>query len=196
METTTKNVIEDYHLVLQKYINLILFGRISKPNFTQNNGEIKIQKSLLEFYDLLDIEGQSPEATLEIITSQSENTLLNFRKKIKPRDLINLMHCYGFSSVRTVNKIAIIFNPKKSLEELNNQEQDIDLFNNLIQSTEFPREIKNYLNLQFFDFFSFIPYQSKIITEELYQFLVNRYVRTYDYDKVLNIIYKNYDEIK
>ncbi len=66
----------------------------------------------------------------------------------------------------------------------------------MIFDRTFPDEISRYLEFQFFDIFQHLPSQSKVITEEKYRFLVERYVCNYDYNKMLNIVYRKYDEIE
>ncbi|MCD1118106.1 hypothetical protein [Chryseobacterium turcicum] len=193
MENTTETVIEDYHFVLQKFINLTLFGKVGKPNFSKNNDEIEIQKSLLDFYHLL--QNQSEEISNETINLYYKKIITNYRKKIKNEDLVDLMNCYGFSNVRIVNNIFRLLDTKDNLKDIDTQKQDNEILEKLIWTKEFPDEMKNYLHVQFFDFLKFIPYESKVVTKEHYLFLVDRYVRQYDYNKVLNIAYQNFDEI-
>lgn len=193
MENTTEIIVEDYHFVLQKFINLTLFGKVSKPNFSKNNDEIEIQKSLLDFYDLL--KNQTTEKNSEIINSYYKTTIASYRKKIKDEDLVDLMNCYGFSNIRILNNIFRLFDTKDNLKEIDTKKQDNEILEELIWTKEFPDEMKNYLHVQFFDFLKFIPYESKVVTKEHYLFLVDRYVRQYDYNKVLNIVYQNFDEI-
>ena len=190
MENTTKIVTEDYLFVLQKFINLTLFGKIGKPNYSKRINELKIQKSLLDFYELL--KSNSTEDDSYIINSYYKKIINIYRKKIKNKDLIDLMNCYGFSNARILKNILKLFDTKKN----DFQKQDYEILNELISKKEFPDEIKDFLHIQFFDFLTFIPYESKIITKEQYLFLVDRYVRQYDNNKVLNIVYQNFNEIE
>jgi hypothetical protein len=105
------------------------------------------------------------------------------------------MNCYGFSNIRILNNIFRLFDTKDNLKEIDTKKQDNEILEELIWTKEFPDEMKNYLHVQFFDFLKFIPYESKVVTKEHYLFLVDRYVRQYDYNKVLNIVYQNFDEI-
>lgn len=193
MENTIGIGVKSYHLVLQKFINLTLFGKVAKPKFTRNICEFEIQKSLTDFFDLL--QNQSEEVNYEYINSYYKNTIAHFRKKIRKEDLVNIMNCYGFSNLRILNNILRLFDTGDKLKNVDIHRQDGEILNELIWSTEFPDEIKDYLQVHFFDFLKFIPYKSRIITKEQYQFFVDRYVVQYDYNKVLNIVYQNFDDI-
>lgn len=193
MENIIEISVENYHFVLQKFINLTLFGKVAKPKFSKSICEIEIQTSLLDFYDLL--QNQSEEINNETINLYYKKIITNYRKKIKNEDLVDLMNCYGFSNIRILNNIFRLFDTKDNLKEIDTKKQDNEILEELIWTKEFPDEMKNYLHVQFFDFLKFIPYESKVVTKEHYLFLVDRYVRQYDYNKVLNIVYQNFDEI-
>lgn len=185
--------VEEFHQILQKFINYTLFGTVDNPKFENDVQSVQMQDNIINFYQLLSI--QTAEQRSNFIDSFFQESIINFQKLITGQNIIDLMNCYGSSVFRVtvylINNIGQ-HNPK-NLYDPNIKDNEILL--KLMVGEEFPEEINAYLAMQFFDFFAYIPQKEKVINKELYKFLVNRYVCTYDYIKVTNIIYQNFDEI-
>lgn len=184
---------EKSYLVLQKFINLIVFGNTKNPNFLKSN-TAKIHKALLNFYDAINV--MQDEERTEFINQFYHKMANKFRKAMNDQDVLDLMNCYGFSDFRTIINIFRMLGDSPSRKPgFDPQNHDIELYADLVWSVKLPNEIRGYLSMQFFDFFKNIPYLSKEISTEQYQFLVNRYVCKYDYNKAINIFYQNYGEV-
>jgi len=193
MEENTERKREKYHLVLQKFINLILFGSVQNPKFSTSETEIKMHSTLLNFYK--NLENEVEDKVAQNITSFFEDRTVEFRKQMKEKDLNNLILCYGFSNFRIIFNIcgALGFEGKKKL--FNIQDKDIEIASELAFSKSIPEEIKQYLSIQFFDIFNKIPEKSATISKVQYSFLIDRYVCEYDYDRVANILFRKFDQV-
>lgn len=188
------NTTEDHLLVLQKFINVILFGKVGNPNFKMNSGEVMLQDSLINFY--ISLYMATPEEQGDLSISYYQSLREAFRKKLRDKDFINLMNSYGLSNIRVFNNLHEMLNSTSSKKMFDPQALDNDIAMEMIFDRTFPDEILRYLEVQFFDIFQHLPSKSKVITEEKYRFLVERYVCNYDYNKMLNIVYRKYDEIE
>ncbi|WP_312321651.1 hypothetical protein [Soonwooa sp.] len=77
------NVPEDHLVVLQKFINVILFGKVGNPNFKKSKGEIMLQDSLLDFY--ISLHKAIPEEQSNLSISYYQSLLEVFRKKLREK---------------------------------------------------------------------------------------------------------------
>lgn len=193
MNTVKKNKNETYHSVLQKLINLILFGKLRNPTFSKNKIEHEIHQSLFDFFQLLQ-EKEDDERT-QYISHFFDEILAKFHKKIKDQDLLNLMNCFGFSNFRFILNLFRMFGSSNSKYAFDPIQKDSEIISDLIWSEEFPDEIRSYLYMQFCDLFNHLKHDGKSINKEDYQFLIDRYVGEYDYNKVINIIYQKFDDV-
>lgn len=193
MENSTENKTEVYHSVLQKFINLALFGKLVNPKFSKENEEIKIHRTLSDFFKSL--HEKSDVERNEIISQFYDEKLVNFRKKIKDKDLVDLMNCFGFSNFRIIINLLRMLGATDFKQAFDPTQKDLEISNNLIWSDKFPDEIRSYLCMQFFDLFNHIKHNKETISQEEYQFLISRYVCEYDYFKVVNIVYQKFDEV-
>ena len=89
-----------------------------------------------------------------------------------------------------------MLNTTSSKKMFDPQALDNDIAMEMIFNRTFPDEILRYLEVQFFDIFQHLPNKSQVIAEEKYRFLVQRYVCNYDYNKMLNIVYRKYNDIE
>lgn len=179
METSTESPTKEYHQVLQKFINVALFGKIRNPNFNKNKEGVELQHKLLDFYQLL--ESQSIEERKETISTFYDKILIDFHKILKDKNLIDLMNCYGFSNFRVIINLFRMLGTGNSKTIFDPHKNDSNILSELIMGSQFPDEIHSYLCMQFFDLFNHIPQKQPVITEEQYQFLIDRYVGEYEY---------------
>lgn len=185
---------EDYHLVLKKFINLVLFGSFQKPKFSKNKSEIEIHQPLLDFFHTLD--GLVDDQRSDAISQYYDQTVLEFQQKIRKNDAVDLMNCYGFSNFRVLTNFLRMLGGSELKTAFDPLKRDSEIMIDLIWEKIFPEEIKSYLCMQFFDIFNFIPQKLTSISKDHYQFLVDRYVGEYHYNKVLNIVYQNFEEVE
>lgn len=193
MNVTASLQTESYHLVLQKFINLILFGKIQNPKFLINKTEVPIHKNLSDFFHSLDSEIGNERS--EIITAYYHERLDEYLKKLQYNDRVDLMNCYGFSNFRVCINIFSMLESTKSKKAVNPQIRDAEIMMEMVWEKKLPEEIRDYLCMQFFDIFNKIPTDSDFITEEQYQNLVGRYIGEYNHNKVINILYQKFEEI-
>ncbi|MFN3019931.1 hypothetical protein ACK1KB_02945 [Chryseobacterium sp. TY3] len=194
MKDITAQKTEDYHLVLKKFINLLLFGSFQNPKFSKNNDEIKIHQVLLDFFNSL--QSLSGDQRSDAISSFYDEILVDYRKKISKLDSVDLMNCYGFSNFRILTNIFGMFSGFNLNTAFDPQKRDGEIMSDLIWDGILPDEIKSYLCMQFFDIFHHISHEATTITQEQYKALVDRYVGEYEYNKVINIVYQNFEEVE
>ncbi len=194
MKDITEQKTEDYHLVLKKFINLTLFGTLRNPNFSKSNGEIKIHQVLLNFFSFL--QSLTGEERNDAISHFYGQILAQYRKKISKLDSVNLMNCYGFSNFRIITNIFGMFDGVKLNTKFDPQKRDGEIMTDLIWGGILPDEIKSYLCMQFFDIFNHISHKATTISKQQYEALIDRYVGEYEYNKVINIVYQNFEEVE
>lgn len=193
MENTTNTKIEEYHLVLQKFINYTLFGTLNNPSFENGIKSLQLQNEILDFYQLLSVQIQDQRGNF--IDSFFRKLIINFHNIIKEKNIIDLMNCYGNSVFRLTAYLLNNINSHDPKNHFDANQKDKEILSELIIGDQFLVEISSYLAMQFVDFLTYIPYNEKRISKEQYQFLVDRYVCSYDYTKVTNIHYQNFNEI-
>lgn len=192
MRSSNYRPVESRYEVLKKIINHILFGKTAKPKFSKNNYEIELYSELLYLNEsLLNLDSEIIKTKLILYY---ENCIEDFSNKLSHNDYSDLMNCYGNSTYRVVLNISDMLNLKEK-KYFNPHEKDFEIFSKMIFQKKLSEEILGYLQVQFFDFFKYIPYDIGKININEYQFLVDRYVCEYHYDKVVNILYENFNEI-
>lgn len=180
---------ENYHFVLQKFINLILFETTINPKFTKQKTELVLHKNLLDF--LSELNTKTLDKTNEITTIYTKEKLVVYFKRLRNKDLKNLMDCYGYSYYRLCYNFSCIRATVGKEEKFIPHEKDEEIAIEMLYKRKFPKEIKDYLYLQFYDLLSIINNESNFITEKQYQDIINRYVGEYESIKVESILNKN-----
>ncbi|MFC6267475.1 hypothetical protein [Frigoriflavimonas asaccharolytica] len=178
----TENI--PYLKVLQKFINIYLFGSIVKPKYSKNQ-EIQLNNDII---NLLKYENLELEEDVKVYIAQKymENSIIKFKKLLNEKDITNLMLCYVNSHFRThIQSILILkkaANPGKELKF----GDDLYIFQECLSKSEnFAKEIQIYIYIQFCNIMKDIPQDVNTITKQQYLHIVNEYATQYDEIKTM-----------
>lgn len=184
MDTFQNCFQEQKHLkVLEKYINLFLFGNVITPDFPPDE-KLAIDQNLIK---MLENHALVVDSKADIIF---ENYLQKFYAELKEKldddDLINLMKCYGNSNFRSVLKIASLLKENDKKNKDCNLADDDRILNDLLWEFEgFPKEILSYMYLQFSDILIHVDIETKVITKKEYCSTIEKYKIDCNYEDIV-----------
>lgn len=180
MNTNQNSLQEQKHFkVLEKYINLFLFGNIITPDFPSDE-TLAIDKHLINMLESIQMVDDNESD--KIIEKYLQKFYMNLKERLIDEDLINLMNCYGNSNFRSHLKISNLL--KKN--EISNWGDDTRVLSDLLWNLDdFPKEILSYMYLQFSDILMHIDVEKKVISKEEYKIIIKKYKTDCSYEEIL-----------
>lgn len=73
------------------------------------------------------------------------------------------------------------------------QKMDYEMVSQLMNNDKMPEDLRQYLKTQFYDLLSFIPINTTVISKQQYLWLITKYVRKYEQNKVIDIMFDKSD---
>ena len=180
MDTNQNSPEEQLHLkVLEKYINLFLFGSVITPDFPPEN-KLAIEEHLLKMLESAELVDEA-ESDI-IIESFLQKFYTALKEQLNDNDLVNLMNCYGNSNFRSHMKISSMLKTNK----VSTWGDDTRILNDLLWNLEsFPKEILSYMYLQFSDILMHINLETKVISKKEYRNMIKKYKIDCSYEDIL-----------
>lgn len=189
MKNTTKNSHskEKLHLkVLQKFLNQLVFGKMSDPKFSAVNEDVKInQKTLAFIKSFIHEDGNSDLKINDFFNSVIEV----FESKLKDSDKRDLMCCYFDSNLKIIKDILKMFSSKDDQSRIENKKLEFEMVDTFLSSTKIPKDLANYLKAQFHDILQHVDFSGGTMCNKTYTVLKEKYVRKYEQEEVLSMIY-------
>ena len=176
---------DDYLIVLKKLINCFLFQKVDAPKLRKDN-TYKLSINTISFIHFF-LQSKESEKT-ELLDGFYEKTASIFFIKAKKMDRINLMDCYGFSSIRTYQNIISLFSSSGHFQK---DQRDLEIANQLIFQKQTPKEIIDYLKIHFSDILNYVPISSNYIKKENYEYILENYGINMDYNKTLDRLFSS-----
>lgn len=176
---------DDHLIVLKKLVNCFLFQKLDTPKLRKDN-TYKLSVDTISFIHYFLKSGESEK--LELLNEFYDKIFDIFFTKAKKMDRANLMHCYGLSRFRTCKNLILSLS---SIDHFQKDQKDLEIANQLVFLQQTPKEINDYLKIQFSDILENIPVKSDYITKEDYDSILENFSTDMDYNKTLEILFSS-----
>ena len=117
----------------------------------------------------------------------------DFRSKMSERDTTDLLRCYIDSNLKLILGLSRIFSSTNKIPTDSMQKMDYEMVSQLMNNDKMPEDLRQYLKTQFYDLLSFIPINTTVISKQQYLWLITKYVRKYEQNKVIDIMFDKSD---
>lgn len=183
---------QNLHLkVLEKFINLFLFEKLSSPKFSAKNAEKEMDEKIVELMEFLqNTEDDNKDAKINDYFNLS---IEDFRSKMSERDTTDLLCCYIDSNLKLILGLSRIFSSTNKIPTDSMPKMDYEMVSQLMNNDKMPEDLRQYLKTQFYDLLSFIPINTTVISKQQYLWLITKYVRKYEQNKVIDIMFDKSD---
>ena len=185
---------QEYFEGLKKLIDYLIFGRLKPPKMRKDE-TFKMGNNMIDL--LAFVTKDNKMVDVETAKNDFEIRCTEFVNKSHKFDRVDLMNCFGFSSIRTYINLIAMFQPELAAKPKfmkNNDMRDAFITTDLIFKKKIAAEIQIYLNTHFTDFLSFIPLGVDRIDNDQYLLIQKTFVRHLDYTEVLQKCLFGFDE--
>lgn len=195
MKNTTKNyqLEENSHLiVLKKFINQLLFGKMFDPKFSTEIEYIKISRKYIGFIKALRSEEYANKDLK--ISNFFDSVIEVFGTKMTNKDKRNLLCCYFESNLKITKDVAKMLSFKDEQSDFDEKDLEFEMIAEFLNCNKISKDLANYLRAQFHDILQYFHPERETICNEEYVAITEKYVRNYEYEEILSMISNEFEK--